>query len=186
MLTRTAAPAALITIAEAKAHLNVSHSDDDALITRLISAAMAHLDGSTGVLGRAIMSQVWAETLDGFASPLRLGIDPVSSVDNIQYWDENNVTQVMASSQYYLHRDPKGAYVKLHSGNSWPSTYSRDDAVTVTTTCGFAAGDVDDIKVAALLLVGHLYYNREAEVAGQSNELVLGFSDLIEKHRRVF
>jgi uncharacterized phiE125 gp8 family phage protein len=51
-LERIAAPATTpITLAEAKAQMRVETSDDDALITRLIAAAVAFTDGQ-GALGK--------------------------------------------------------------------------------------------------------------------------------------
>jgi uncharacterized phiE125 gp8 family phage protein len=187
MLTRTTPPAVLITTTEAKKHLEVGHSDDDTFIDTLVLSVASYMDGYSGVLGQAMVSQVWEETFAAFSSPLRLTLGPVITVDSIQYWDSDNATQTLASSQYYLFRDALGPYVKLHSGNSWPSTYSRDDAITVTTTCGFGgASDVPDaLKAAALLLVGHLYFNRDQVISEESYDLVMGFHDLIAPFRRI-
>ena len=53
-----------VDLADLKAHLRVDHDDDDATLAALMASAVAHLDGWTGVLGRAIMPQEWAVTLD--------------------------------------------------------------------------------------------------------------------------
>jgi hypothetical protein len=45
----------VLTHDEAKAHLRV----DDTLITALIAAATARLDGRDGILGRCLRSETW-------------------------------------------------------------------------------------------------------------------------------
>ena len=84
-LTRLApAPVAPVDLARAKAHLNVFHDDDDAVISALIDAATAHLDGPDGWLGRALEEQVWKLAADGFPDgALALPVVPVVSVDSI-------------------------------------------------------------------------------------------------------
>jgi hypothetical protein len=43
----------VVTVAEFKAQSRVDFSDDDALISRLIDVATAHLDGWSGILAAA-------------------------------------------------------------------------------------------------------------------------------------
>jgi hypothetical protein len=49
----------VLTLADAKPHLRVDHNDDDSLITALIAAATARLDGRDGILGRWLRQQTW-------------------------------------------------------------------------------------------------------------------------------
>lgn len=58
-------PASLpVTLAEAKEHLRVDHDNHNSMISDLIAEAVAWLDGYGGILGRAIMQQTWAVTVD--------------------------------------------------------------------------------------------------------------------------
>src|SRR5690349_16359269 len=50
-----------VTLADAKAHLKIDTSDDDALIGQLITAARARVEWHTG---RALMTQSWILWLD--------------------------------------------------------------------------------------------------------------------------
>lgn len=61
----TAPTAQPVTLNEMKAHLRVAHGDDDADIVSRLAAAVAHLDGWGGVLGRCIMPQTWAVDVTG-------------------------------------------------------------------------------------------------------------------------
>ena len=60
------APVALpVTLNEMRAHLRVTHADDDGDIEERLASAVAHLDGWGGVLGRCLMPQTWAIDVEG-------------------------------------------------------------------------------------------------------------------------
>lgn len=172
-----------VSLTEAKAHLRVDHTDDDVLITSLIDAAVDHLDGWTGILGRALVTQSWRQDFAGFGC-LRLPLGPVASITQIKYLSEN-AEQTLSPAVYVLRADARGAYVDLASGQSWPGVYSRPDAVSVTYMAGAATAEVPAaLKAAILLFVGHLYANREA-VGETQSELPLGYYALIAPYRRI-
>ncbi|QPM89378.1 head-tail connector protein [Pseudooceanicola algae] len=154
--------AELITLAQAQARLRRGDGEDDGTIELVIVAALSQLDGVDGILGRALVSQGWADQLSGFPIGDRLPIvlAPVISVDSVTYFDADNVEQVLSPSAYALGHDCSGAYLRLDPNWSWPSTYDRDDAVTLSYAAGYgpAATDVPAaIRLAALDLVEHWY-----------------------------
>jgi hypothetical protein len=78
----TAPIAEPLTLAEAKAHLRVDESDDDALIEALIVAAR---QGAEHITQRALMPQTWELALDQFESEIRLPKAPLASVIGVKY-----------------------------------------------------------------------------------------------------
>jgi uncharacterized phiE125 gp8 family phage protein len=164
----TAPTAAPVTLEETKQHLRVDHSDEDALITALITAATGHLDGWRGVLRRALVTQTWRQSFPEMTNcGLRLDIAPVSSVASVTYYAPDGDTQTLAADQYQLLDDMSGGYVVPAVNAAWPATSTRADAVTVTYVAGAAVADVPPpLKVAILLLIGHWYANREAVITG--------------------
>ena len=177
-----------VSVSELKPHVRADSDDDDAVLQFMLSAATAKLDGYDGITGRALMQQTWAQSWPGFCSDvLRLALAPLQSVTSVTYFDSADAPQTVSAANYRVHTDARGAYVKLKSGLSWPSTADRDDAVTVTYVCGAAtAADVDPkIKQAIRLLAAHFYENREGIMAGaQPIEVPLGF-DFMRPVRRV-
>ena len=164
---RTLAPANMpVSLAEAKAHLRVDHDDQDDLITAQIKAATVWLDGYAGILGRALITQTWRQDFAGFADRLPLPVSPVISVVGVSYFDAGNVQQTLDAGVYDLLADARGAYITLRPGQSWPATFRRADAVSVTFTAGYgAAADVPEpIRQAILLIVQRLFDGADTEI----------------------
>lgn len=179
-----------VSLAEAKAHCRVDHDDDDTLIESLIAAASGHLDGWSGILGRALVTQTWRRDFGSFADKLRLPLAPAASIGSITYYDGDNAQQTLSTDVYRLFTDARGPYVALKPDQSWPGTYGRDDAVSVTFAAGYgaAAAVPAPLKSAILLLVGAWYENREQTVIGVSvSELPqsVAVNALIAPYRRI-
>jgi uncharacterized phiE125 gp8 family phage protein len=185
---RTVAPAALpVSLVDAKAHLRVIGAAEDVTIEGLIATATEHLDGWSGILGRALVTQSWRQDFGSFDGKMRLALKPAASVTSITYFDGSNVQQTLPGSVYQLFTDARGPYVALQPDQSWPGAHGRDDAVSVTYVAGSPASEVPaPIRHAILLMVGHFYENREAIVVGTiSGDLPLGVDRLLAPYRRV-
>lgn len=185
---RTEAPSqALLELTDAKAHLRVLHSDEDALIEGLVAAAQAHLDGFSGVLGRALVTQEWSRSFDGLpaCTSFRLPLGPLGDAVSVTYFDAAGVEQ--SFTDFHAVADAIGPMVVLTDGAQWPSTATRPDAVTVTWTCGY--GDPADVPAAiihaAKLLIGHWYANREAAAPSGMNDLPMAVQALIAPYRAI-
>lgn len=202
---RTAAPAITpISLVEAKAHLRVDHNDDDTLITALIAAAVDHLDGWTGILGRCLVEQEWRQDFDAFARILCLPLGPVISVTTVTWRNTAGQVSTVDGIWYSLQIDSGGRYfVRFRDDYSFPSDLYERGAVSVTYKAGYATvpevpadGETSAIpaqstvppalKVALLLLVGNWYANRETMVVGATVEgLPFAVDVLIAPFRRV-
>lgn len=177
-----------VSLLEAQAHCRVDFDDEDPVLTALIEAATAHVDGYAGILGRALMTQTWRFSFAGFSSCLRLPLAPARSVV-VKYRDGENAEQTLDPGVYQLLEDSLSPRVSLALNQSWPgSVAAREDAVTVEAVCGYesAAKVPAAIRQAILLLVGHWFENREAVVIGQAPaELPLAVDRLLAPWRRV-
>ncbi|TDQ63576.1 putative phiE125 gp8 family phage protein [Maritalea mobilis] len=186
----TAPAVKLVSVAEAKANSRVDHSDEDDLIGDLIDAAIAHMDGYAGVLGRCMVNQTWQQkfTTWGGRRCLRLPFPDVSSV-TITYFDESNVEQTVSSSLHEIIDDEKSSIVYFKDSFTKPSLYSDMAApITVEFVAGYgaAASDVPlALKRACLLLVSHWYDHRAAVSELNLNEVPAAFDALIAPYRRI-
>ena len=155
----------------AKLHLRVDHSTDDALIDTLCAAARAYVEAK---MSRKCITQTWDYKMDQFPiGPLVLPFPPVSSVTSVSYIDSDGASQTWSSSLYDtdLPSGPEAGPARIVPayGQSFPSTRSDINAVTVRFVCGYgaAATAVPSAVLAAMkLLIGHWYANRESVVVG--------------------
>lgn len=153
-----------LTVAEAKQHMNVTHTADDGYIATLIVAARMHLDGDKGVLRRALSPQTWELVLDRFPDDILVPLPPLRTVDIVSYTGEDGVQQTLAPDQYTVDNVNEPGWV-IAGKNGWPKTGDYVNAINVTFTAGYDVVPAP-IKAAMLFMIGHLYENREDVVIG--------------------
>jgi uncharacterized phiE125 gp8 family phage protein len=181
MLTLLEAPTDFISIEDAKDHISVHNNRDDTLIVGKIKAAIAYLDGPNGYLGAAIASQRWRWQTGAFSDVMRFPLGPVMTIESVSYRNDTGGTTTVAPADYYLFGDSEGPY--LRPAVSWPrDVAARDDAVTVEYTAGRLVIP-ENLKSAALILIGQLYMHREQDVDVRIFETSFGFHDLARPYR---
>lgn len=175
-----------LTTAEAKAHLLVTHSDDDTLIARQIVAARRWVEQQTQ---RQLVTASWRLSLDDFPRCgdriMEVPRPPLVSVTSITYYDEDGNSQTLASSKYVVDSDSEPARIAEAPDQTWPSTQSRLNAVQVTYSAGFGDESAvpENLKAAMLLLIGHWYENREAVALGTISTVVdIAVHSLLDAH----
>lgn len=179
-----------VTTAEAKLHLRVTDSAQDALIGVLITAARAHAENITQ---RQFVTATWKLVMDAFPGPTLIGVPagkvfslpahaillnktPVASVTSIEYQDMAGNWTTMPSTDYVVENSTEPARITPVFGKIWPVTLPQIGAVRVTFVAGYgAAADVPEgIKSWIKVRLGTLFENRE-EIAlvsrGQIKEL---------------
>lgn len=195
MATRliTAPIAEPITLEEAKAHLRVDHSEDDALISAMISAARVYCEQFTA---RAFVTQTWELVLDEFpTNEILIPFPPLQSVTSIKYDDSGGVEQTLSATEYDVDTASQpGWVVPVTSG--WPTAiFEGINAVRIRFVAGYdpdtsspinyAANVPAGIKAAVLLHIGQLYAIREDVIVGTVINRVPtgGINDLLRPFR---
>lgn len=163
-----------VTSTEAKLHCRVDHSADDTIFTRLIEVARRQCEQ---ISGWAFVTRTYTAQLDAWprGGCIELPNPPLQSVTSIAYTDDVGGSHTIPASDYVVDTHSTPGRIVLKDGATWPSeTLQVGGAVTITFVAGF--GDADDVpeqyKQAMLLLIGHLYENRESVVVQQGVSLV--------------
>lgn len=148
-----------VSVADAKTHLRITHSDHDSLIQDLIWGAVKAFEKRANV---CLSSQAWKAFLDKSYEEIELWKYPITGISTIQYYDDDNAIQTLSSASYYHNVDggstgynPRPVVIFIEDE---PSTYERDDAVVITFEAGYSSIDYD-VKEALLGYVGHKYEN---------------------------
>lgn len=170
VITARANPAVILS--DAKLHLRVDGSTEDALISALISAATDMVERRTR---RSLIHQTFRWTFDAFPfGPIEFPRSPavamtISAVDypRVRYYDENGDQQTLVEdTDYFLDLDNNPPSLQLFADGSWPLTQmNRPKSVEVDFVAGYGASSTDVpelLKVCIKMLVGHWFANREA------------------------
>ena len=158
-----------ITLAEAKQHLRVDVTDDDALITILIIGAR---EACENFIHGKLITQTWEVELDAWPtdqSPVLIPIEPLISVQSVKWADDlNTVTTMTVATDYLVDTDSEPGRLVLPPNNNWPgNSLWPVSPIKINLTAGFGA---DETKVPQLYRLGmfmtlaHWYENREAIV----------------------
>ena len=173
-----------LTLAEAKAHLRVSHTAEDDLITSFITAAREAAEHETG---RSLITQTWEQVLDTFPPcEIELGWPDVLSVLSVKYTDTASTEQTISPTYYVLDSATSPGWLLPAYGYTWPVTLDTVNAVRVRFTTGYgAASDVPaGIKTWMKLRIGTLYRFREEVHGTPLSEMPGGYVDrLLDKYR---
>lgn len=162
-----------LTLQEVKAHLRVDSEADDSLINSLILSARQYAEKFQS---RALLTQVWELTLDRFpVMPFRLPLPPLQSVDEISYTNYAGNTVVIPAADYVVDTASFLGRIDHAYGKCWPSVTLRPiSGVKITFTAGYGdtAADVPQMtKQAMLVLIGHMYENRQAVIFTGTNSV---------------
>lgn len=168
-----------VLLAEVKQFMRVDDTADDGVIQSLVAAAVQHLDGRDGWLGRAFMPQTWELRLGCFpggddAMPwlswsrqvcIEVPLSPLASVTSIKYLDATTGTETtLATSEYTVITGDEPGRIEPAYGKVWPSARDVSEAVKVRFVAGYAKpGDIPKpLTLGIKALVAHWYENREA------------------------
>jgi uncharacterized phiE125 gp8 family phage protein len=187
-LVMTAAPATEpISLAEAKAHLRVDATDEDALIGSLISAGRLLVERTMGL---ALITQGWSYYLDHWPQSccISLPLAPVQAVSAVTLYDADDAPTVFDAGSYAVDVMSEPARSVLQGAT--PSVATRVfNGFKVAFTAGFgdAAEDVPaPIRHAVTLLVAHWFERREPVVLGAGpQEVPATVAGLLQPYRRV-
>ena len=177
-----------LTLSEAKESLFIGDSETayDTYITNLITASREYVEGQ---IWRPLITQTWALNLDkDEVNSLIKNINkaPLQSVTSVQYYDENNALQTLATSKYEVDIYSNPARFRLLEV---PQVYDRFNTMQITFVCGYGSSSAvpKRIKQAMLMIIGHLFANRQDVVTGtQIHQVPDNSSKLLEPYRNNF
>ena len=169
-VTRATGPAVEpLTVAEAKLHLRVDISDDDAYIGTLITAAREWVEN---YLDRTLITtQLILRAAEFPTEELELPRPPMVASGTatavvITYTLADTTTATLSTALYRVDRTSTPGNVAPIINGTWPSDVIEDaNAVAVTYWAGYgptSASVPATIRHAMLMLIGHWYEQRSA------------------------
>lgn len=178
-ITRTVAPTTLpVSVEDCRRHLALPDTDDDYIKT-LIEAATAMIDGPNGI-GIALCPQTYRMSLHNLRSTFTLPVYPVIDIVSVAWLDHDDANQTTSGYRVDTDCNPARVYLK--------DRYCGDSAQSGTAKITFRAGFETvpaDLKHAILLIVGHLFENREATSTVKLETVPMAVESILARYRVV-
>lgn len=175
-----------VTLETVKAQLRLDVDTDDALLRQMMIAAREWIEGQTR---RCLLTQTWDYYLD-YDWPWKFGrhritfpLNPVQSVSSIVYVDGSSPNPTLASSQYTVVARKHGSYIEPAYGVTWSTLRCVPNAIKVRFVAGYTDDTPQTLLQALVMLVAHLYENREVTTAKALVEIPYGTEALLSPLR---
>ena len=169
-----------ISLAEAKAHLRVTHYDDDAYIGTLIKTARQSIEAQTGL---GLISQGWSVFLDDWPENgvIDLPQAPVLDIADIKVHGDDDTFAIIDPAHYYEDKVSRPARIILRGSRNWAAPGRVANGIEILLTIGFTSVP-EPLREAILQLVGHWHETRGDDPAEVKP---LALSQLIQPYREL-
>lgn len=184
---RTTAPSgAVITTAEAKTHLRVTHSSDDTYIDALIAVASEHIERYAN---RPLLTQSWTAYYPCWPrsdKTFALKRPPVTAITSLDYYNSDGTQVNVSSANYIAELNGRVNSVQMKDSFGLPTLDDdRQNPISIEFVCGYASASAvpDTFKHAIKLLVSEWYCARMATSQAAKNEIPFGVTALLNTWR---
>ena len=161
-LMQLMAPAAEpVSLVEAKQHLRIDHTHEDALITGLIQTAREVAEKH---LNRSLIRQQWRMVRDIWPlGAVRFPRAPLIGVDQVRVADGDGVFSILSSDLFIINSHAEPGLMVLRTGSHWPPPGQKIGGVEIDFTAGY--GDNWNavpaaIRLGLLQLIAHYFEMR--------------------------
>lgn len=157
----------VVSLAEAKEHLRISHGDDDAYITNIIQAAQLTAEYQCNV-DFTVCS--WRFTCDLWQQTISIPYSQVDRVTRIEYYNDASpsVLTVLPLTEWYLDKGSTPARITMNDPYDYPSLRNGTGNIIIS----FNTQDIDVTfnqvaKQAVLIMLTDMYENRQSVIVGR-------------------
>ncbi|MEL6919589.1 MAG: head-tail connector protein [Pseudomonadota bacterium] len=143
-----------VSLAQAKAHLRITHNDEDTLIGELIEAATRFMADNDGV---CCITQTWRYFVSDICQPRRIHRYPVSTVEAAIVYDADGHATTATAGEVLIDTRKRPAALTFDVTSIGANADNGAD-VDIVFGFGETAVDVPDtLRRAILILVAHWY-----------------------------
>jgi len=182
----TAATEEVLTLAQAKKHLRLTHDDEDDDVSAFLTAAQKFVEKHTH---RNLVVATFYFFRDRFPAgrrPQLLPLGELGDVTEITYidaaGDAATIAEAAIDSDYRVNTAGEPGSIQPNYGATWPSHRIDTQSVRYTFTAGAATAAAADSQAvqAVKLMLGHFFENREEVTDAKLSRAPIAARHLIE------
>lgn len=172
-----------VTLAEAKAHLRLTGTDDDDYVAAMITAARIQVETATR---RVLIEQTWRVFRDDWPADglVEISVVPLTAVTAVTVYDAAGDPTVLPSSAWRL--DAASTPARLQLIGAAPTPGREINGIEIDVAAGYGSSGLavpQPLRLAIMTLVARWYEDREglaygivpSRVAGAFEALVAPF-----------
>ncbi|MER2607251.1 MAG: head-tail connector protein [Siculibacillus sp.] len=173
-----------VSLAEAKAHLRLTGSDDDDYLAAMIAAARIHVESATR---RLLIDQTWRLWRDDWppSGEIELPFTPVRSIAEAVVYDADGEPVSLSPAALVL--DVARIPARLRLLGTGPTPGRPLNGIEIDVVAGYGPSGLDvpqPLRLAIMMLVARWYENREGYAYGVVPSSIAGaFETLIAPFR---
>ena len=174
-----------VSLTEARQFLRLDQTDEDDLLTMLVTAARLMVEASSG---RCLVDQHWRIVLDRWpqTSEIRLPLSPVSAIVDARVYDAQGAAQPVVSDALALDRQSDPPLIRVDG--PVPGIGRDYGAIEIDVVAGFGpvAADVPAPLRQAVLRLAARWFEERGDIASRDAQaLPAPIAALVAPYRRV-
>ena len=160
-----------ISLIEARLHLRVSTTADDALITQLIRAARIYCENYQG---RPYIARTYQMTFDDyFPGLIEPPMPPLCYVNSITYLDSDGASQTVTATLYTVDTVSEPGRIYEAYDETWPSSVRAvPNTIAVNYVAGYAAEFTVVVETNVFTVLGRTYTNGDKVRLSNSGDVL--------------
>lgn len=170
----------VVDLTTVKNHLRVEHNTDNTLITSLITVAQDIVQKYTGAFLQKTTVTFYFDKISDFMD-LHVGPEVTIVDGDVTYKNSNGGTTSVSASDYQL--DGKRYPARLRFTSTPSDVKDELNAVQIQCSAGYQSDLPEALKSAMLLIIGHLYENRQDVTRFQHYEIPMSSQYLMNPYR---
>jgi len=151
-----------VSLEEAKYFMRLDGTEDDVLVSTLITAARIHIETT---IGKVLITESWSFFLDKWpkSKTLYFPLDPIQTIEEIRFHTNSEGFTIIQAEDYST--DLISNHPRLHLTGSKPTSASKQlNQIEIRFVAGYGDTPDDvpsDLKQALLMLASHWFEQRD-------------------------
>lgn len=176
-----------VTLSEAKNFLRLDSTEDDVLISSLITAARIYIETT---IGKILITESWSYFIDKWpkSNTVYLPLNPIQEIEEVRFYSDEETYQIIPPADYSIDIISNHPRLKFKGAQQAPISSQALNQIEVRFIAGYGDNLSDipaDLKQALLMLCAHWFEQRDPiGFGGSFAEVPTTIQALLHNHKK--